>query len=358
MSGFELLGLADEARWKQYLQELPIEQQDVYYTPEYYRLFENLGDGIAKCFVYKEGNNHALYPFLINSVNAFGYDIGQEYCDIQGAYGYNGVISSSNDGEFIDCFYKCFNSYCIENSIIAEFTRFNPLLENHKFFQKQLTNTLDRETVALDLVQSYDVIWDNEYSSINRNMIRKARKLGYTSNALSVFSTAAIDQFISIYHYNMEIVGAEEYFFFNKAFFYNTFNWLKKYVYLIILKDNEGEAVCASIFFRYGVFFHYHLSGRTAKADNSVNNFLLNEAVKLAQSKGAKTFHFGGGRSNFPDDSLLKFKNNFSKTRLSFFIGKKIHNQEIYDEVVRQWQDLYPDKIDKYKNHLLKYHYQ
>jgi hypothetical protein len=45
----------------------------------------------AKCFVYQKGSNITLYPFLINSVNALGYNLDKEYFDIQGAYGYNGV---------------------------------------------------------------------------------------------------------------------------------------------------------------------------------------------------------------------------------------------------------------------------
>jgi len=42
---------------------------------------------------------------------------------------------------------------------------------------------------------------------------------------------------------------------------------------------------------------------------------------------------------------------------LPFYIGKKIHNKIIYDEVVRQWEEKYPGKILKYKNHLLKYRF-
>jgi hypothetical protein len=121
--------------------------------------------------------------------------------------------------------------------------------------------------------------------------------------------------------------------------------------------DKNTNVVCSSIFFHYGDYFHYHLSGRSEQANNAVNNFLLDEAVKFAQKKGAKKFHLGGGRTSNPDDSLLKFKGSFSKTKFPFYIGKKIHNQQVYDEIVRQWENNEPEKKLKYKNHLLKYRY-
>jgi hypothetical protein len=331
--------------------------KDIYFEPNYNKIYEIYGDGKSSYFYYSQGSCAAFYPFLINSVNELEFDLRGNYYDIQSVYGYCGVITNSYHPSFIEQFYREFDKFCLQNSIIAEFARFHPLLENHKFSEKNLTVIQDRKTVTLDLTQSYDSIWTNEYSSNNRNMIRKARKEGYTSEVIKVPSFVDVERFISIYYYTMEMAGAEKYYFFNIKFFINTFKYLEEYLYLINVKNDNKEMVCSSIFFHYNDFFHYHLSGRTAKADNTVNNFLLDEAVKFAQSNKAKTFHFGGGRSSAPDDSLLKFKSNFSKTKVPFFIGKKIHNQGVYDEVVRQWEIKHPDKKEKFKNHILKYRY-
>lgn len=75
MEDFEILNLSDSTKWKHYMEQLPVEQQDIYYTPGYYRLYEDLDDGKACCFVFKKGGDIALYPFLINSVNELGYDL-------------------------------------------------------------------------------------------------------------------------------------------------------------------------------------------------------------------------------------------------------------------------------------------
>lgn len=331
--------------------------QDIYFDANYISIYEKLGEGRSRSFVYTNKDKKATYSFLINSVNDLNFDLDKEYFDIQSAYGYNGVLTNSYDSQFIEAFYKVFSNYCNNNNIIAEFTRLHPLLGNQEFSKNHMQIVFDRETVALNLQQSYTTIWTNEYSSRNRNMIRKAQKIGYSSKIIVQPSRQEIDQFISIYNSNMKMVGAEEYYYFNKDFFYSTFAQLKEHVLLINIEDNMGQVVCSTIFFHYGGFFHYHLSGRTVDADNSVNNFLLDEAIKYSRDTGAKTFHLGGGRSSATNDSLLKFKSNFSKTRLPFYIGKKIHNQEIYDEVVRQWEVKFPEKKEKYKNHLLKYRY-
>jgi len=144
MNNYRLLSLSDEREWSAYLQKLPDCQRDVYYTPEYYRLYEKLGDGKLQCFVFMQDDKLALYPFLLNSVNNLGYSFDMEYYDLQGAYGYNGVVSSSFDPDFIDAFYQAFDKWCIERNVIAEFTRFHPLLRNQCFSTRHMKIFFDR----------------------------------------------------------------------------------------------------------------------------------------------------------------------------------------------------------------------
>ncbi|HBX50599.1 MAG: hypothetical protein A2W98_01150 [Bacteroidetes bacterium GWF2_33_38] len=343
--------------YTQCLNLFSIKNKDIYFLENYMRIYESDNENKMNFYFFEQQNNIALYPFFKNMIPEIYNNYNQNFYDIQSAYGYCGILTNSYEPSFINDFYKSFEKYCIQNNIIAEFTRFNPLLQNHQFSKNHLTVIFDRETVALELNQSYDNIWLNEYSSKNRNMIRKAQKLGFSSKIISNPSKEDIDKFISIYYHSMEKVGAEKYYFFDNNYFYNIFGDLKENSYLFFIIDNENQVVCSSIFFHYGDYFHYHLSGRSEKADNSVNSFLLDEAVKFAKSKGAITFHFGGGRTADSDDSLLKFKTSFSKTRLSFYIGKKIHNTEVYTNIVKQWEKLFPEKIEKFKNHILKYRY-
>ncbi len=350
---FKLLDLSNKKVWNSYLIKLPINQQDIYFTPEYYELYEKNGEGKAKCFVFEQNNKIALYPFLINSVNELGYKLDKEYFDIQGAYGYNGVISSSNDEEFINDFYEAFDNYCRENNIIAEFTRFHPLLGNYKFSEKNLNIVFDRKTILLDLTKDYDDIWKEEYSGKNRNMIKKAEKLGVTSYISQDENDYA--DFIELYTETMKNVGATDYYYFDEMYFYNIRKGLKNNQHLIVSKIND-EFVGGMLLFIYGDYAHYHLSARKREFGKyAINNHFLNYAIKVAKEQGCKLFHFGGGTSSDENDPLFKFKSNFSTERGAFYFGKKIHNSEIYNSVIEQWEKQNPNKTNQYKNQLLKY---
>lgn len=348
------LDLDDSATWTNYLNRISNIPKDIYYTPEYYKLYEELGDGKALCFVFEYENDIAIYPFLINSVNNIGYQLDHEYYDIQGAYGYNGFLTSNTDDKFLARFESAFTQYCNEKRIIAEFTRFHPLLGN-QLYSKELNVINDRETVFLDLSQTWDYIWTNEFSSKNRNMIRKAEKIGYKCEIISKPDRAAIDEFIMIYHRSMKLVNANNYYFFNHQYFHNTFKYLCDSSFLFNIKNEMGDTVCSSIFFKFGDYFHYHLSGRSEQADNAVNNFLLSEAIKYAKTLAIKFIHLGGGRTNSEEDSLLKFKKSFSKSSSLFSIGKRIHDGIIYSKVEQDWISRYPLEVEKNRNFLLKY---
>ena len=339
----------------EYLNVIPQEKRDIYFTPEYNSLYLDSEEGKFVCFIFQSNNNLAIYPFFIKNINKYGYNLDKEYFDIEGVYGYTGIVSNSLDANFINDFYKAFNDYCKENNIVAEFTRFNPLIESYLFSKDEMKVIFDRETVVLDLSNDYEDIWINDYSSKNRNTIRKARKIGHSVDVIKNPSMSQINSFIDIYYYSMKAANAEDYYYFKREYFYKLFSLLSSRSILINVVDINNNIVCSSIFFNYGGYFHYHLSGRSENTDNSVNNFLLDEAIKYAKNIGAKKFHFGGGRTPDSEDSLLKFKASFSKERLKFYIGKKIHNADIYNQVVTMWENKNPELKEKYKNYLLKY---
>ena len=348
---FKILDLSQKQEWNNYISKLPIEQQDIYYTPEYYSLYEANGDGKVQCFVFEKDGDIALYPFLINSVNELGYDLDKEYYDIQGAYGYNGVVASTYDDKFIEKFYEVFSGFCTNQNIIAEFTRFHPILENYKF-SKFFTNVIHyMKTVYLNLEKSYKDIWDTQYSSKNRNKIRKGRKSLYCTISQN---TAHLEGFKQIYNETMQKIGADNYYYFSDKYYDNL---LFGQNHIINVYDNSNEELQATmILMIHGHYAHYHLSGRASNCrNNAVNNFMLDEAIKYAQKNGCKLFHFGGGTTSGKDDSLLKFKQNFSKENGQFYIGKKIYNKKIYNEIIKKWKSNYPKKYKNNKNILLGY---
>lgn len=345
---FELLELSKAPKWKGLLKTLPQKQSDVYFMPEYYSLYENYGDGKVQCFVFEKDGNIALYPFLKNPITTLGYQLDKEYYDIQGAYGYNGLIASTDAPVFIADFWKEFDAYCQENDIVAEFMRFHPLLNNQRLASPNMKTFYSRHTVALDLTD--DDIWMHQISSKNRNMIRKAEKEGVT-----IVESNDYETFRKLYDGTMTDLHAEDFYFFPPSY-YEEYKQTFKDNSMLCLAMLDGIVIAGSMFMFSEDYAHYHLSARNREYSRyAANNLILWYAIQKAKDRGCKWFHFGGGTTGDDNDSLLKFKKEFSKNICEFWIGKRVHNQPVYDKIVKQWETNYPDSYEHNKIRLLGY---
>lgn len=323
--------------WSDALRRLPTHQRDIYYTPAYYQLFENKGDGQVHCFFFEdEHGNLALYPFLLNSVNELGYDLNDAYFDIQGAYGYNGVISSTNELEFRKQFYTAFNSYCQENNIIAEFTRFHPLLSNEIFAKDHMQCLFDRVTVSVDLKRGYETIKKEYQRSTRKQINRMLRNPAINVSYYDSFTAPLINEMCSIYLESMDRLQAKNELYFSKGFFQALF---KVDGLRLIVFETEGKPVSFITFFHYEKNLHGFLGGtRNAYLNLSPFSLLYDYMIQYGVKNKLNYLHVGGGTSHQKDDKLLLYKQHFSQQTNDFYIGKKIHFPKVYDEVIGQWE--------------------
>lgn len=346
----KLLTISDIDIWNKYLNKLPNEKQDVYFTAEYYALYEANSDGIAHCFVFEDGEHIAMYPFLKNSINSLGYKFDKEYFDIQGAYGYNGIISSSYDKHFIVNFWETFDNYCNENNIVAEFTRFHPLIQNQKFGEEHFEVVFDRHTVYANLLRSEEDIF-NSFKSSTRKHIKKAAK---TINIKKAINTKEnIDIFYNIYVENMKKVNSVKYLFFSREHIARLFS-INNVEFFIAYIGNEPIA-CFSGLLSNEYYGNYLRASRTEYNKTGVNTLMYWEMIKSAKGHGCIQIHFGGGFNSEINNSLLKYKMNFSSSLSDFYIGKKIHNENVYKGVVEQWKNAFPENYERNKIKLLGY---
>lgn len=330
------------------LEKLSSSQRDVYFTPEYYSLYEAYGDGEAYFFVFEKDGELALYPFLKNAITQLGYELDKEYYDIQGAYGYNGLITSTDNEEFIASFWMAFDAWCQENDVIAEFTRFHPLLNNQEIASSRMKTFYSRHTVALDLTD--DDIWMHQISSKNRNMIRKAEKEGVT-----IVESNDYETFRKLYDGTMTDLHAESFYFFPQSY-YDEYKQTFKDNCLLCFAMLEGKIIAGSMFMFSDDYAHYHLSARDREYSRyAANNLILWYGIQKAKERGCKWLHLGGGTTGDDGDSLLKFKKEFSKTLCEFWIGKRVHNQEVYNKIVEQWKTKYPESYEHNHVRLLGY---
>lgn len=336
--------------WNNVLAELTEDRKDVYFTPEYYSLYEAYGDGEALCFIYKENEKIVLYPFLKNPITPLGYNLSKEYYDIQGAYGYNGPVTNSEDKEFINRFWNAFDACCQENDIIAEFMRFHPVMKNYVLGEGHFKMIHDRNTVYLDLFQSEEDIF-NGFDKSTRKHILKAEQTIEIRPAENTEENVQI--FNRIYCENMEHVNSIPYLFFNIEHFRNMFK--QDNIEFFIAYQGDTPIACYSGLVSDYYYSNYLRASLTEYNRTGVNTLMYWSMIQSAKKHGCHYVHFGGGTSSDPENSLLKYKMNFSKTLSEFWIGKRIHNQEVYNNVVEQWKTKHPDSYEAHKVMLLGY---
>lgn len=315
-------------KWDFYLEEFEKRGLDIYYTKEYCRLYE-AENSKAYLFVYKAKGNLGIYPVLKTLIT--GYTEVQDYYDIETPYGYGGPLVNTWDEEFIKEFEENFMNFCKHNRIIAEFIRFHPILKNEKIFKHDIEVIFNRYTISVNLNKGIDKIWKEDISSKNRNIIRKAIK-----NDLKIEICKDYNTFLDIYNETMKKVQASSFYFFDEEYYKNIMKIENINIFNVKFKQ---EIIASAIFMKYGKNFHYHLSGSKKQyLKFAPNNFLLWEAIKYACHIGCSNFHLGGGTDNLLDNTLYKFKKSFSKNENKFYIGKRVHNKEIYDYLIKLWE--------------------
>lgn len=314
---------------------------DVYYLSGYVKAFQIHGDGEPHLLCYIGEDLKALYVFMKRKTSIEGY------FDSVTPYGYGGVLFEGNTSEEnLQTFWDAYVEVMRAEGIVDNFVRYHPVLANAVPL-KQISTVVDLgKTVAFDLSSS-EVIWEN-ITSKNRNMIRKAEKNGIEirhGKGLELFQ-----DFKRIYNATMERDQAEEYYFFEDAFYESIHRDLHDN-YEMFYAVLNGEIIAMSIMLFANKQMHYHLSGSMIEYRNlAPSNLLLYKAALWGCEQGYKTFHLGGGVGS-GEDNLFKFKAAFNrKSDYQFSIGKEIFNQEKYDELVaeRASRDSEFDKNSKY----------
>ncbi|OPX98271.1 MAG: FemAB family protein [Syntrophorhabdus sp. PtaU1.Bin002] len=346
---YSVIGTVEAQAWRESLTRF--QTTDIYFLPEYHRVHELNGEGRAQAFVFQSGEHLLFYPFLVRPIDSVRQpDDSLVWYDIETVYGYSGPLSTTMDMSFLTEAWQAFENWCNDNHIVAEFIRFNPFAGNHRYVTDSSAITLDRETVAIRLGYSETELW-KKYPSGHRTKIRKAIKDGLVCRETPFGEN--IELFQRIYEGTMSYVGATSYYLFPKAFFCSVRDLVGDRTKLFIVLD-KGKAVAAAMFFVFGDKMHYHLGGSDADLRGSrPNNLLFHAVATWANENGLAWLHLGGGRTSDPSDSLFAFKSSVSRDRLPFYVGKRIHNREIYDSLCAEW--LSRNKVSERPNYFLLY---
>jgi len=335
--------------WNNVLRRFP--QTDIYFLPEYHRAHELNGDGTAYAFVAEEDDHVLFYPFFVRSIKKVGPKLvtGSWY-DIETVYGYSGPLCTTADRAFLKKAWEAFGSWCRGKHIIAEFIRFNPLMKNYRYVNGSCRVALDRETIGVGLDCSKEELW-RSYPSIQRNMVRKALRHGLVCEEKPI--AQGLKAFKGLYDKTMEYVQARNYYYFSDRYFDYLRDGLGDKVRTFVVRD-ANRIVAAGLFLVHGDRIHYHLAGSDlAYRKFAPNNLLLHTVALWGQEHGFRWLHLGGGRTPSSDDSLFRFKASISRLRLPFYVGRKVHNREVYEGLCAEWMQ--QKGLTKRPNYFLLY---
>lgn len=339
---FELISAKDISKWRNALE--CHSKKDVCHTPEYHSSYEpNTFQSEAFLFHFQEGSKSLSYPFMLAPVYLGTAENRKrtEYYDINSVYGFSGPLLNSDDEEFKARAWSSFDKWALENKVLCEFIRFSVFLENHHWAHPQCEVSMNRPISIANLPSESD-----EYFSLlpskTRNMIRRAKREGYSSRTIPL--SEGLADFRKLYLDTMQRNGATDFFFYDDSYY----DWYLKMpsdeVCLNAVYKDE-EMVGAAIGLLNSDYVFYHLGASFKEASRlGAGNLLLFELADHCIKKGVKFFNVGGGRTTKDDDALFRFKKSNGTDVTNFYIGKRILDKDSYDELKVEWQKENPEK--------------
>ena len=324
-------------------------EKDIHFEPEYLKVFEESCNEEARLFIYEDAKTYVAYPFFVRRVDVLPFfkqsnKVKGGMSDIVSPWYFGGPIARFTDDSIEEEVYRQFldrfHTYCVDNGIVAEFTRLHPLFRGHLVYRRLTPETRsDRCVVYIDLQQDGELIWHN-LSKSNRNAITKGRRLGVEVKILQ--ANEGLSEFQQLYDATMRRKDARDEYLFRPSFFERMATLMPDSVTIVSARF-EGRTIASSMFLHKYGFVHYYLSGSDAKfLSLCPNNVLLYEAILWAKNLGYKYFVLGGGYQ--PHDNLFRFKRSFSDTLADFCVYKKVHDEEAYERLC-QLRDSYDSSM-------------
>lgn len=269
-----------------------------------------------------------------------------EYFDIEPLFGYAGPITNSTNQNFINEALKIYWEHCRSKKIVAELFRFNPILQNHTFFESTNIETIpSKEIVIVNCYPDSDI----QLAEFNRlgkryikNIIDETEILFSESHPLKDFQR---NYELSLKKHNAGKSWYLDDSFFKRAEFSNHF--------VLVQVKYRGELKIQSLIIKSNLAFYHFITSILEPRIKGLNDFLILTLSLTAARNNSKYLILGGGNTALSNDPLLLYKKNFNKTGTTFYIGKGIYIPEIYNSLCSDYLTLHPEYINS--THFLKY---
>lgn len=320
---------ADDQRWLEVLKSC---RHDLYHLPAYARLEGDWIDARPLAFVARSRQGSLLIPLLLRTIPS------ADLIDAVTPYGYSPPACSQDASTtFMHEAFSAFDALARDRGIISTFMRLHPLLCPSLSLPAGLNrwNLVERgQTVDMPLEDDPE-IWERSLVKGHRYDLRRLRRDGCT---VEIESDEAWVVFPQIYRETMERIGASPAYFYSDEYLEAFRQTLSDHAVCGLVRDENGEVMCAALFSRVGNLIQYHLSGTVARFANRAPNKLLLAAMReWCRENEIKAFHLGGGFGS-GSDTLFNFKRRFGGQLLPFCTVSAVHDAESFDRLCAEWQ--------------------
>ena len=303
---------------------------DVFFNRKYCELYEVADIEVCNEFVFNSEYGTVKNLHLIRKIPTRINN--EQYFDTITPYGYGGpYITDTKDIKKLTNGYNlAWKSYCAEHNIVSEFIRF------HLFDNEEIRHNINAEVCFISNNIVVDTTIPMEEAWLNfEHKVRKNVKKAHTNNLTVIHDDTGkeLDNFLEIYYSTMERNNASDYYYFDREYFEKINRGLKgSYVYFHTVLD--GEIISTELVLCSEKYAYSFLGGTKSEYyDLRPNDLLKYDIISWCNESGKEKFILGGGYHK--DDGIYRYKKAFAPDGdVPFYIGKKIHNEKIYNALV------------------------
>lgn len=319
----KVLGTADHDEWMDVLASTA--QHDFYHLPQYHRVEEARGEGVAQLFAYREGDCVIALPLMLRPVDDA---VPDGWKDATSVYGYGGAVASHQEvpEAVVRNFRAALKEALMERRVVAAFSRLHPLLPQSDLFAGLGECRLHGQAVSVDLTlppEDQRARYRNAY----KTRLNKLQREGVV--CVHDATKRHLAEFISIYRETMRRVNANDSYFFGDDYFTRLAEELGDKLQLFVVRVSETVAA-AGLFTLCDGIIQFHLGGTRDSFLGVSPMPLLIDTVRLwGNEMAARVLHLGGGVGS-KNDTLWHFKAGFSDRRHDFATWRWIVVPEVY----------------------------